>query len=82
MELIDTIELMTSKDYKERFKAEYNQLTIRLDKLNNTINQYHNKTLTFALSCPICLLEGQAEVMQRYKDILRLRAELEGINLD
>ena len=33
MELKDTIELMQSEDYKDRFKAEYFQLKIRYDKL-------------------------------------------------
>ena len=33
MELKDTIELMQSEDYKERFKAEYHQLRIRFEKL-------------------------------------------------
>ena len=33
MELKDTIEMMTSNDYKERFKAEYHQTKIRYEKL-------------------------------------------------
>lgn len=40
MELIDTIEGMTSEDYKERFKAEYQQVEIRLNKLINFIESY------------------------------------------
>ena len=31
MELKDTVELMNSEDYKERFKAEYLQAKIRYD---------------------------------------------------
>ena len=34
-ELKDTVELMQSEDYKKRFKAEYYQLEIRLDKLTD-----------------------------------------------
>ena len=34
MELKDTINLMSSTDYKERFKAEYLQAKIRYDKLD------------------------------------------------
>lgn len=34
MELKDTIELMNSTDYKERFRAEYYQTKIRYDKLD------------------------------------------------
>ena len=32
MELQDTIELMNSAEYKDRFKAEYYQAKIRYDK--------------------------------------------------
>ena len=37
MELKDTIPLMTSGDYRERFKAEYYQLRIRAGKLQSLI---------------------------------------------
>ena len=33
MELKDTVEMMSSEDYKERFKAEYYQVKIRYGKL-------------------------------------------------
>lgn len=33
MELADTAEMMMSKDYKERFRAEYCQVVIRYQKL-------------------------------------------------
>ena len=31
----DTVEMMNSADYKERFKAEFYQLLIRLDSLTS-----------------------------------------------
>ena len=34
MELKDTIQMMQSADYKERFKAEYYQTVIRYEKLD------------------------------------------------
>lgn len=37
MELKDTIEMMNSEDYKERFKAEYYQTKIRYDKLHSML---------------------------------------------
>lgn len=37
MELKDTVKLMESKDYIDRFKAEYLQLKIRISKLRNHI---------------------------------------------
>ena len=33
MELKDTVEMMNSADYKERFKAEYHQTKTRYEKL-------------------------------------------------
>ena len=39
MELKDTIELMQSDDYKERFKAEYYQVKIRLEKAGSDARQ-------------------------------------------
>lgn len=82
MELKDTIELMTSTDYKDRFIAEYKQLCIRIEKLNSIIKQYHNKTLTFNLSCPSDLLERQVAIMKKLRNILEARADIEDINLD
>lgn len=35
MELKDTVQMMESVDYKERFKAEYLQLKIRINGLRN-----------------------------------------------
>ena len=42
MELRDTVELMNSKDYVDRFKAEYLQLDIRIQKLEKTLNNWNN----------------------------------------
>lgn len=39
MELKDTIELMQSSDYKDRFKAEYFQVAIRLQKLDDMLKK-------------------------------------------
>lgn len=47
MELKDTIEMMTSSDYKERFKAEYYQLKLRYDKLALMITKRDEGTLEF-----------------------------------
>ena len=42
MELKDTATLMVSSDYKERFKAEYYQLKIRLEKLKCMLQKWNN----------------------------------------
>lgn len=39
-ELKDTIEMMGSADYKERFKAEYYQNVIRYEKLRAMLDKW------------------------------------------
>ena len=38
MELKDTIVMMTSSDFKERFRAEYFQLNNRIEGLSNMLD--------------------------------------------
>lgn len=81
MNLKDTVEMMNSKDYKERFKAEYFQLLLRLDGLLGMLIKWENGVLDFEPKCSKETLENQVIFMQGYMDILRLRAEIEGIDL-
>ena len=81
MQLKDTVEMMTSKDFKERFKAEYYQLLIRFDGLTSLLNKWENNMLDFEPKCTKEILESQVIFMQGYIDILRLRAQIEEIDL-
>lgn len=81
MELKDTVELMNSNDYKERFKAEYLQIKIRCDKLEKMFIKYEAGTLEFTPSCDISILDNQLHYMQNYLRMLRIRAEIENIDL-
>lgn len=81
MELKDTIELMQSEDYKERFIAEYSQTKIRYDKLHAMIVKHEAGTLNFTPKCSIDLLKLQASYMGNYLYTLEVRAEIEGIEL-
>lgn len=81
MELKDTIELMISDDYKERFKAEYCQLKIRCENLHKTIIKNKAGTLDFELNCSAELLKTQLYNMEQYLEILEIRAEIEKIEL-
>lgn len=81
MELADTIKLMTSEDYKERFKAEYYQTKIRYDKLHKMLVKHDAGTLPFTLSTNADVLRQQAAAMGNYLYCLEERAELEGIEL-
>ena len=82
MELKDTVELMNSKDYKERFKAEYLQAKIRYDKLDAMTVKYEAGTLNFTPSCPLELLKEQKKYMGNYIRALKIRAEIEKIDLN
>lgn len=81
MNLIDTVEMMNSADYKERFKAEYLQLKIRMNGLSAMLKKYKEGTLTFTPSCSYDLLNAQFKTMDLYASFLEDRAEIEGIEL-
>jgi len=81
MELKETIDLMNSADYKDRFKAEYLQTKIRYEKLHNMIVKYEAGTLDFVPDCPLELLKSQASMMGNYLFALEKRAEIEKIEL-
>ena len=74
--------MMGSADYKERFRAEYFQLKIRLEGLVSMLNKYKNGTLNFLPSCSYEFLSSQARIMKVYLEILEERALLESVNLD
>lgn len=81
MELKDTIDLMESKDFRDRLRAEYWQLKIRYEKLRAMCVKHDAGTLDFTLNCPIELLKNQAEHMLNYLYALEIRAEIEKIDL-
>ena len=81
MKLNQTTEMMNSADYKDRFKAEYLQLKIRVNGLRNMLKKYKDGTLTFKPSCSYDLLNGQLKSMEMYAQYLEERAEIENIDL-
>ena len=82
MELKDTIKLMQSKDYADRFLAEYHQLSIRTKKLGKMLEEYRNGVLLFEPKCDYEILYEQHMFMLKYKEVLIKRAEMENIKLD
>lgn len=81
MELKDTVTLMSSDDYKERFKAEYWQTKIRYEKLHRMVIKLDAKTLDFTPTSSKAILLEQKRYMGEYLRVLEIRAELEGIVL-
>jgi hypothetical protein len=90
MELKDTVTMMNSEDYKERFKAEYYQTKIRYEKLKafNTKIEAAQRTEYMKNGvempkhdCPENVLLEQQACMGQYLHILELRAVIEGVEL-
>ena len=89
-EYAETVEGMLSSDYKERFKAEYQQTKIRYEKLkafNNRIeaafatDYRKNSVEKPTFDCPQDMLRNQQRIMGEYLHILEVRAVIEGIDL-
>lgn len=80
-ELRDTIEMMNSVDYKERFKAEYYQVVIRYQKLKSMLDKWDNDQLEFTPTCPRSTYNMQIAAMTDYIAVLEARAVMEGVEL-
>ena len=81
MELRDTIEMMNSADYKERFKAEYYQVVVRYQKLKAMLHKWDNGELNFQPTCPRSTYNMQIKAMTDYIAVLEARAVMEGVIL-
>ena len=79
--LSQTVDIMTSSDYKERFKAEYAQVCIRYKKLKNMLDKWDKNELTFTPTCPRSTYNMQIKAMTDYIAVLEARAVMEHIIL-
>ena len=66
-----------SDDYVERYIAEYKELNKRINKLNDYISHYKKDIKAIE----VYLYEKQLEHMIAYRNVLELRASLDGISL-
>ena len=91
VELKDTVSMMNSEDYKERFKAEYYQTKTRYEKLKSFNNRIEAACRTgYSIDkrvakpkhdCPEELLKEQQRAMGEYLHILEVRAVIENVEL-
>lgn len=81
MELKDTIKLMTSNDFKERFQAEYAQDKNRAEDLEKMLKAFKAGTLPFKPKCSYELLYEQLIYMKAKLKVLEERAKIEEIDL-
>ena len=80
-ELKDTIEMMNSSDYKERFKAEYQQVVIRYKKLAAMLEKWDAGELNFEPTCPRSTYNMQIKAMTDYIAVLEARAVMKDVDL-
>lgn len=80
MKLADTVNLMYSNDWRDRFIAEYIQLQIRLSKLDDVLN---NRSDTYSVTDDVLksVMYKQRDAMESYKLCLERRANLANIDL-
>ena len=80
MKLVETVNLMCSHDFKDRFIAEYAQLAIRLSKLNDVLNNTSDTRFEVDDVTRDLMLK-QRDAMESYKECLEKRADIVGIDL-
>lgn len=80
-QLQDTVEMMNSEDYKDRFIAEYYQVYIRFVKLKAMLEKWDKDELDFEPTCPYSTYEMQIKAMRDYIAVLEARAVMENIDL-
>lgn len=81
MKLDETVNLMCSNDFKDRFIAEYVQLVIRLSKLDAVLNNTSDTRFEVDDITRTLMLK-QRDAMGTYKVCLEKRADILGIDLN
>ena len=80
-ELKNTVALMISSRWEDRFAAEYMQTKIRYEKLHKMIVKREVGKLPFDTPIPLESWKKQAKHMGRYLHELEKQAEIHGIDL-
>lgn len=79
--LKDTVSLMCSDDYKERFKAKHAQVAVRYQKLKAILDKWDTGKLNFTPTCLRSAYNFQIRAMADYIASLEARAAIEDIEL-
>lgn len=74
----NSVDYMLSDDWKQRFIAEYAQLVTRIEKIIDIV--WDEESVDNA--GPLGLLDLQVDKMTEYKQILEIRADIYGIDLE
>lgn len=82
MKLSDTVAMMNSDDYFERFRAEYFQLLIRHHKLLDMCQKWDSGKLDFEPTCSREIYKEQLTLMNKLLLLMEERAKIEHVNID
>ena len=82
LKLSDTVAMMNSDDYRERFRAEYFQLLIRHHKLLDMCQKLDLCKLDFKPTCSSETYSEQLVLMSKLLVLMKKRAQIEGIDID
>ena len=80
--LKDTVDIMCSTDYKERFIAEYKQLEIRILWLERMLDNWDHNELNFKPTCPRSTYDLQLRAMKDYYAVLQMISVMDNIPID
>lgn len=81
-ELSQTVDLMCSSNYKDRFAAEYFQLKIRYNKLVTMVEKWDRGELEFTPTCQRVIYDRQLSHMSDLLKVLDERAIIENVDLE
>lgn len=79
--LEDTVDDMLSNDYKDRFVAEFNQLSFRIERLQRILDAL-SEGITVQTYSPVTILQDQLNSMKTYRESLKRRCYFEHIRED
>ena len=79
--LEDTVDDMLSNDYKDRFVAEFNQLSFRIERLQRILDAL-SEGITVQITSPVTILQDQLNSMKTYRESLKRRCYFEHIRED
>lgn len=82
MTLKDTVEDMLSDDWRRRLQAEWNQLNIRMEQLDNFRDRFRRDEIDFVPRYDERQLCDQLRAMRMYRDMLLGYSKLVGVELD
>lgn len=80
-ELFETISLMCSENYNDRFKAEYLQLKTRYLRLMIMLYKWDKGLLDFKPKVNKKVYETQLQSMIEYMTVLQMRSVMEGVDI-